>query len=147
MTETPAPGQDTDDGISSFLVADKYAIFLRRPTDGQLAVLMLMAGVDPADGFRSIINNLGAVEEVMDSLCVPPGSEELEEISEAVDVRTLKRLMARGEIGLEDYFGPAIGLVEKWGDDEEVAANREARRAQAKAPAKKAVARPGRARR
>ena len=144
MTETPASGQDTDDDVTSFLVADQYAVYLRKPTDGQLSILMLMAGVEAGDGFRSIIGNLGAVEEVMDSLCVPPAETDDES---AIDVRALKRLMARGLIELEDYFGPAVGLAEKWGSEEAIEDNRQARRAAAKAPHKAATARPGRTRR
>lgn len=147
MTETPASGQEADDEVTTFVVADRQ-LYLRKPTDGQIAVLMLMAGIDPADGFSSIIANLGAVEEVMASLCVPPSEVDDES---AIDVRTLKRMMARGEIELEEYFGPAVGLAERWGDQEELTANRsERRQAAKKAPAKKAtaaVARPGRTRR
>jgi len=148
MTETPVSGQVTDDDeTTSFLVADRFPLYLRKPTDGQLAVLMMMAGVEVGDGFRSIIGNLGAVEEVMDSLCVPPADTGDDE---AVDVRALKRAMARGEIDLEDFFGPAVAIAEKWGDEQEIASNREARRTAAKTPAKKAakaVARPTRTRR
>lgn len=147
MTETPATGQVTDDETTSFLVAERFPVYLRKPTDGQLAVLMMMAGIEVGDGFRSIIGNLGAVEEVMDSLCIPPADSGDEE---AVDIRALKRMMARGEIDLEDFFGPAIGIAEKWGDEKEIEDNREARRAAARAPAKKAtraVAQPGRTKR
>lgn len=144
MTETPVSGQDVDDNVNAFLVADRFPVYLRKPTDGQLSILMLMAGVDANDGFRSIIGNLGAVEEVMDSLCIPPADTDDED---AVDIRFLKRLMARGEIALEDYFGPAVGLAERWGAEEAVEDNRQARRAAARVPHKAAVARPGRTRR
>lgn len=143
MTDTPASAQDVDDNVNVFLVADRFPVYLRKPTDGQLAILMLMAGVDAGDGFRAIVGNLGAVEEVMDSLCIPPA--ELDD-EEAVDVRALKRMMARGEIELEDYFGPAVGLAEKWGNEELVEDNRQARRAAKAAPRKAATSRPVRTR-
>lgn len=143
MTETPASGQPTeDDELTACLVAGQFSVYLRKPTDGQLAVLMMMSGMDVSDGFTSIVGNLGAVEEVMVSLCLTPDELEDPEAG-AVDMRALKRMMARGEIELEDYFGPAIAIAQRWGEDKEIPANREAKRVAAKkAPAKKATARP-----
>jgi hypothetical protein len=140
MTETPASGPE-DDELTPVMVAGKYPIYLRRPTEGQMTALIMLGGIDAEDDFTSIAGHLIGLSEVMDSLCIDPADTGDEE---ATTVRHLYRLMCRGEIDLEDYLGPAVALAERWGDREQIEKNRADRRAAKSAPAKKAVARTGR---
>jgi hypothetical protein len=144
MTETPASGQEMDDDTTAVLVAEKYPVYLRKPSDGQVMALIMFAFVDPQDGLTSIANQVVGLTEIMDSLCMEPSETD---DPEATTVRHLYRLMCRGDLQLEDYLGPAIALVEKWSDQQQIEENRADRRAAKKAPAKVAVARPGRTRR
>ena len=143
MTETPVSGQETDDDTTAVLVAGKYPVYLRRPSDGQMTALIILGGLDSQDDISSIAGHLIGLGEVMDSLCVDPADTD---DPDATTIRHLYRLMCRDEISLEDYLGPAVALAEKWGDREQLERNRADRRAVKKAPAK-AVARPAAARR
>lgn len=142
MTDTPA-SDEPDDDLTSCLVAGKYPIYLRKPSDGQMTALIMLGGLDAEDSTSTIAGHIVGLSEVMDSLCVDPA--EIED-DQATTVRHLYKLMCRGEISLEDYLGPAVALAEKWGDQGAIEKNRAERRAAQKVPAK-AVARPGRTRR
>lgn len=143
MTDTPAPGQEADDELTAILVAEKYPVYLRKPTDGQMAALVMLSGLDAEDSFQLIASNMIGLSEVMDSLCVDPADTGDDD---ATTVRHLYKLMCRGEIDLEDFIAPAVGLAERWAGGERIEENRADRRRAKKAPAKVAVARPARAR-
>jgi hypothetical protein len=143
MTDTPAPGQEADDDLTAILVAEKYPVYLRKPSDGQMAALVMLSGLDAEDSFQLIASNMVGLSEVMDSLCVDPADTGDDD---ATTIRHLYKLMCRGEIDLEDFIAPAVGLAQRWGNGDQIEENRADRRRAKKTPVKAAVARPSRAR-
>lgn len=146
MTETPASGQVRDD-LGAFRVGDD-PIYLKEPTKGQLLFMYLTAAMDPEDSPADLIESMNGFIRVIRHLVVPaadaPQAEEGE--PEPIGWTTLRNGVLDGSRDIEEILGLASGIVERWGDEAEVERNRAERRA-AKAPVKKAVARPGRIRR
>lgn len=138
MTDTPAAGQV--DVVAFRAGADP--IYLRQPTPGQLLFIYLLAGVEADTPIKDAVEAMNAFIRVIRYLVVSPSEVEDED---AIGWGELRNGVLEGRRDLEEIVGLAQGVVEKWGDEEEVERNRAERRAAARKPAAKAVARPGRA--
>jgi len=143
MVETP----DTDPvGFS----VGGAPVYLRKPTDGQMYVLYGVGAVVDAGGVVEDVADamrlMHHAEDVLRYLAVPPAETDDED---AVSLAEIGRRLRAGTLELEDYFGLVLGVIERWGDKDQVEANRTDRRAAARRPAAKktAVARPGRTQR
>lgn len=143
MTETPASGQVDDGSVVAFLVGDS-PIYLKQPTKGQLLFIYLTVAVGPDSDEIEAAEAIRDFVQVIRYLVVPPGQTGDEK---AVGWGELRAGVLKGERDLEEIFGLAQGIAEQWGDEEELERNRAQRRAAARKPAAKAVARPGRVRR
>lgn len=100
---------------------------LRRPTSGQMFIVVAMAdlGNEPDNAVKlEAVNNFGTV---LRTCFVKPE-----------DRQATLRALADGSLELEEYFQLAIDMISEFAPDE--AANRTERRAERRAPAKKAVA-------
>lgn len=142
MTATPASGQ-VDDETGAFRVGDS-PIYLKQPTKGQLLFIYLVVAIGTDSDITEAVEAMRDFVQVIRYLVIPPGETGDEK---AIGWGELRAGVLRGTRDLEEIVGLAMGIAERWGDEEELENNRAQRRAATRKPAARAVAQPGRTRR
>jgi hypothetical protein len=133
--EDEAEGTDADGRAWARLVFNDRPVRMYEPTDGQRFVLVQTIGIgdESADDQEKLELALGFAAMIR-ALFVRPA-----------DRQFVTGALARGTAEIDDYFGLARDMAERWGIESEAPANnRQERRARERRPVAKAAVRPRR---